>query len=460
MSSTHAVPVDGRPSRRSPHVSDRPNLKEQLSYVGGEFASNFAWNMVAGYLLFYYTDVALLPVAALGTLMLLSRVLDAVIDPLIGVAVDQTRTRWGQARPYLLFASVPFGILCVLTFAVPEWSAPAKVAYGYTTFVLLGVFYSLVYIPYGALQPMMVRDATLKVRVGSWRSMATSLASIVVYSVVLPLVGIVGSQNKRAGFTFAAAVVATITVALYINVFIQCRERFTAATSAASRAIGRDLARLFRNPVWVFVVSYALLVFVRIGVLVSVAAYLTNDVLKSPGMLAVVLPMLSLAIFIGGLIAGPLLNCFGERAVNVGSLLISIGLYFVMPSLEAHATAFISDFTVANISGGVVAATIFINCTDAVEVNERRFGERNEGLLFASVSFGMKVGMAVGAAGAAYALSWAGYDPHGLSERSTAVIRDLFYYAAIVIMVTQIVCVMFLGGRGVVGGSPPESTRA
>jgi GPH family glycoside/pentoside/hexuronide:cation symporter len=448
-----AIAVDGNPSHLSPEVSDRPSLKEQLSYIGGEFASNFAWNMVAGYLLFYYTDIAFLPVAALGTLMLASRILDAVIDPLVGVLVDRTRTRWGQARPYLLFASIPFAILCVLTFSVPEWSPTAKVLYGYATFILLGICYSLVYIPYGALQPMMVRDPTLKVRVGSWRSMATSVASIVVYSAVLPLASVLGPENQRAGFTLAATVVAAITVALYLNVFFQCRERFTATASAATRSISRDLARLFRNPVWIFIVSYAFLAFVRIGVMVSVTAYLTNNVLGSPWMLSVMLPTLSVAIFTGGLLAGPLINRFGQRVVNVCFLLISIGLYLMMPNFEHQTTAFIVVFMAANVSGGILATTIFINCTDAVEFNEVRFGDRNEGLLFASVSFGIKVGMALGAAGTAYALSWAGYDPHAHAEKSAAVIRGLFYYAAVGIMLAQIICVAFLGGRG----DPPRA---
>jgi GPH family glycoside/pentoside/hexuronide:cation symporter len=445
---TRAIPIEGQPAPISPRLSERPNLKEQLSYVGGEFASNFAWTMVSGYLLFYYTDIAFLPVAALGTLMLVSRILDAVIDPLVGIVVDRTRTRWGQARPYVLFASIPFGILCVMTFSVPEWSAHAKVVYGYLTFILLGVFYSLVYIPYGALQPMMVRDPTLKVRIGSWRSMSTSVASIVVYSVVLPLAAVFGAGNRRAGFAFAAAVIAAITVALYINVFIQCRERFTAAPSTATRSISRDLTRLFQNPVWVFIVSYAFLAFVRIGVLVSGTAYMTNNVLDKPWMLGVILPMLSVAIFTGGLIAGPLINRFGQRASNVWALLISIGLYFLMPYFEQNSTAFIAVFTAANIAGGILGTTIFINCTDAVEFNEKRFGDRNEGLLFASVSFGMKVGIAVGAAGTAYALSWAGYDPHVHAEKPVMVIRGLFYYGAIGIMLLQIICVLVLGGRG------------
>ncbi len=443
MASTSQIP-EVEPLE-TPRDRDRPPLREQLSYVGGEFASNFAWNMVAGYLLFYYTDIAILPVASLGTLMLLSRVLDSVIDPIVGIFVDRTHTRWGQARPYIIFGSIPFGVLCVLTFAVPEWSPDAKVIYGYLTFTLLGVFYSLVYIPYGALQPMMVRAPALKVRVGSWRAMATSLASVVVYSVVLPLANIFGTQDRRTGFTFAAACVAGITVALYFNVFFQCRERFTGTASVAKGSIGRDLVRLSRNRVWVFVISYAFLSFIRLGVMVSATAYMANNVLKSPWLLSVMLPLLSVALFLGGLLAAPMLRRIGTRMTNVIFLVLSIGIYLSMPFFEYAATLFLILFMAANVVLGIIAATVFISCTDAVEYNERHFGDRNEGLMFASVSFGMKVGMAVGAAGTAYALNWAHYDPHTQTDLASSTVRVLFYDVPVVIMLIQITCVAFLG---------------
>ena len=104
-----------------------------------------------------------------------------------GALVDRTRTRWRQARRYLLFGALPFGVLCVLTFAVPAWGPAAKLVCAYATFTLLGLCYSLVYIPYGALQPMMVRDERIKARLAGWRAMATSAGSIVVYSIVQPI---------------------------------------------------------------------------------------------------------------------------------------------------------------------------------------------------------------------------------------------------------------------------------
>jgi GPH family glycoside/pentoside/hexuronide:cation symporter len=86
----------------------RLTIREKLSYGTGEVASNLAWNMATGFLLVYYSDVALLPVAALGVLMLVTRIADALFDPLAGILVDRTQSRWGKAKPYLLFAPFPF----------------------------------------------------------------------------------------------------------------------------------------------------------------------------------------------------------------------------------------------------------------------------------------------------------------------------------------------------------------
>lgn len=121
---------------RARSVGYRPRVREQLSYLGREFAPDFAWNMAAGDPLFYYADVADRPVAALGTLILVSRIPDAV----------------GEGRVSLRH------VHCA--------RAP-----------LLARLDS-----YGALQPTMVRDPAIKVRLGGWRAMSTSLASMPVYS--------------------------------------------------------------------------------------------------------------------------------------------------------------------------------------------------------------------------------------------------------------------------------------
>jgi GPH family glycoside/pentoside/hexuronide:cation symporter len=129
---------------------------------------------------------------------------------------------------------------------------------------------------------------------------------------------------------------------------------------------------------------------------------------------------------------------------NVAVLVLSIASDLVMPHLENNTVPFVAAFMLSNVGIGVVAATVFVSVSDAVVYNETKFGDRNEGLMFAGVSFGMKVGVAIGAATVAYALSWAHYDPQALSEPAVRMIRWLFYYVAAGLSILQILCVLTL----------------
>jgi GPH family glycoside/pentoside/hexuronide:cation symporter len=327
-----------------------------------------------------------------------------------------------------------------MTFAVPDLSADAKVRYAYVTFTLLGLAYSLVYIPYGALQPMMARDPRDKVRIGSWRAMGTSIASIIVYALVLPVASLTGPKHRPQGFLLAAIVFGVLTVALYLLIFIRCRERFGATGSSVGRPVWVDLRQLAHNPVWWLVFLYATIMFTRIGTLVSVAAYYCKNVLGTAGTVAVLLPLLSVAILAGGSTAALLMRRFGMRRTNIAFLLLAMALHLLMPRVAGSLFWLLAVFMAANIVIGVIAATVFISCTDAVEYQERRFGSRIEGLVFASVSFATKFGMALGTALTAYALAWAGYDPNVPAAHATRVIGWLFYDMPIALMGLQLLC--------------------
>eukprot|EP00456_Euglypha_rotunda_P039880 TRINITY_DN3073_c0_g1_i24.p1 TRINITY_DN3073_c0_g1~~TRINITY_DN3073_c0_g1_i24.p1 ORF type:complete len:357 (+),score=89.08 TRINITY_DN3073_c0_g1_i24:492-1562(+) len=323
---------DGGTKERGPSSTALLSMHEKLAYASGEVASNLAWNMIAGFLLFYYTDVALLPVAALGTLMLLTRVLDALFDPAVGLLVDRTRSRYGKARPYLLYVAIPFALLTVATFSVPAGFSPgAKLVYAYATFTLLGLLYSLLYIPYSALLPMMTRNPAEKVQLGSFRSMGTSIASIFVYGLTLPLVAFVGGNDKQTGFTVAAIVMAGVTTILYYIVFFNCRERLSHDAPVDHQPPARSLSQMVRNPIWRIVFVFALLIFIRLGVLVSSIAFFAKDVLGASGMISVMLPTLSVALLLGGLLATFLLRRVSKKGANTVALLASVAFLLMMP---------------------------------------------------------------------------------------------------------------------------------
>lgn len=417
-------------------------MSEKLGYGAGEAASSLAWNMAGGFLLLYYTDVALLPVAALGALMLATRILDAVFDPLVGIVVDRTRSRFGKARPYLLYAGIPFGILFVATFSVPDISASGKLIYAYLTFGLLGLMYSLLYVPYSSMLPMLTCRQDEKVQLGSFRAMASSIASIAAYGLSMPLVLLLGGADREWGFTLAAFVMAAATVTLYLVTFATCRERYAIVQDVAISPWS-SLSKISRNPLFRLVFLISTIIFVRIGVMVSSLAYFAKDVLGEIAVVSIALPLSSVAILFGGFISQRVLVRFGARLGCIIAHGLTLPIFLAMYLLEGSPTLFVALFVLSSISGGIQAAAFYAMGADVVEWQERNFGQRDEGLVAASVSFGTKIGMAVGTAITAFALAVSGYDPAQPTPSANDALRVLVYGAPILIGLIVMLCMNF-----------------
>ena len=132
--------------------------KEKIAYGLGDTASNIVFQVVVNFMVFFYTDVFGITAAAVGTLMLSVRMLDAITDPLMGGLADRTQSRWGRYRPYLLYASIPYAILAVLAFSTPDLTENYKLLYAYVTYGLLMTVYTVINIPYSALGGVISSD--------------------------------------------------------------------------------------------------------------------------------------------------------------------------------------------------------------------------------------------------------------------------------------------------------------
>jgi len=148
---------------------DKLSLKEKFGYGLGHTASNIVFQVVMGFMLFYYTDVYGISAAAVGTLFLVVRLFDAVTDPIMGGIADRTITKWGKYRPYLIWFAVPYGILAVAAFTTPDLDASGKLVYAYITYTLLMTVYTAINIPYSALGGVMTASPTERASVQSWR---------------------------------------------------------------------------------------------------------------------------------------------------------------------------------------------------------------------------------------------------------------------------------------------------
>jgi glycoside/pentoside/hexuronide:cation symporter, GPH family len=418
--------------------------REKLSYGGGSVASNLSWNMVAGFLIVYYTDVALLPAAAVGTLVLVTRIVDAAFDPVVGVLVDRTRSRFGKVRPYLLFAPIPFAILCVLTFLVPDASQTTKLIYACVTFGLLGLAYSFLFVPYGALQPTLTHDPRAQLQLSGIRAMGTSVASIIVYALVLPTVAWFAARTGTNGYGGAATVFAIATAVLYWNVFVSCRERITVVQAAGSPAsIGQSLRELMHNKIWIIAMLFEVLIFIRLGLMVPAMAFYAREVLHQPSLTSILLPLMSVSILTGGILAPWYLARMRKRRGVIVALCFSCVFFALMPFVSDSLPLLLGAFFLSMVSQGVQATTIFTMITEAVELQQRKFGTRSEGLISSSTAFTQKVGFAVGSSLVAYALALAGYNPKVPQESVGIALTWLVSAGPILVAMLQIACIAF-----------------
>jgi GPH family glycoside/pentoside/hexuronide:cation symporter len=434
--SAATLPNSGRPPAALGWLS-------KISFGLGDFSVSAAWNMTAAFLLFFYTDIALLPAAAVGTIFLVSRLLDAGLDLATGVLVDRTHTRWGKARPYFLFGAIPFGLLCVAVFWSPPLGPTARLVWAAVTFLAFGFMFSIVAIPYNALLPMMTVDPRERLQCGSLRAASTALSVIVATALTMPLVAYFGGSDRAAGFVATASVFAAISVGLMFNLFINCRERVIAPVQRSFAPILPDLIRMICNRAWLVVFLFTTLNFVRFGAVLSVTSYFAINVLRKPQLISVLLPSVSGTLLIGAAIAAPFLRRFGMRLSNTFALSAAMALYAVLPFCESQPSLFVAVFIASSLSLSLTMTAIFSMAAETVDYHQALYGVRQEGMLSAGISLSTKVGIAVGGAITAYGLAAASYDPKAVSQAALSMIRVLYYAPAVITILCQIVCIAF-----------------
>ncbi|MET3937677.1 GPH family glycoside/pentoside/hexuronide:cation symporter [Paenibacillus sp. PvP094] len=421
------------------------SFKEKISYGLGDLGSNLMWGIVGSFLLYFYTDVALIPVAATGTLLLVARILDSIIDPVIGGFVDRTNTKFGRTRPYILFGIVPFAIMLILTFTSPDISTTGKIIYASVTYIIAGLLYSLINIPYGSLMSLMTRSGEEKDQLSSFRMVGMAVGSIIVTALTTPMVSYFGGGNEQKGYLYTTIIFAVLSAIMFLIVYRNCKERYVDPVSSVKEkgSIIQTYKSAFRNTPWVSTIIFSLLLFIRTGATVSITIYFSLHVLHNPAMISILLPALYVSLLCSAAITPTFLKKFKQRKGNIiAQIIFLIGLAF-MPFFEHNMVVFVALWFLANVFGGVSSGAVFSMIANSVDYNEWKFNKKAEGTLYAGYSFATKVGMALGSAVVGYTLALTGYSATNVTPEASSAINMLFFVIPLVCTILQIIAVSF-----------------
>lgn len=174
--------------------------KKRIGYGVGDLGCNLVFSTMASYLLFFYTDVFGITAAVAGTLMLVTKIIDAFADIGMGVLVDRTHTKWGQGRPYFLIGAIPFALFTIVTFIVPDFNMMGKIIWAYATYCLLNIIYTVVNIPLNTIVPRLTSDNHERNWLVSTRMICALIGTALVMSITTPLVKFFGHGDPQKDF--------------------------------------------------------------------------------------------------------------------------------------------------------------------------------------------------------------------------------------------------------------------
>ena len=376
-----------------------------IGYGAGDAANNLAFTTATMFLLIYYTDVAGIAAASVGTLFLVLRIFDAFADVAVGRLVDRVNTkRWGKFRPFILFGSLPLLLLSVATFHVPQIGQSGMLLYAYLTYGLLNIAYSLVNIPYGSLAAAMTQNPSERAKLATARTIGAVVVGAALGIIVSPLMG--AKEGLQGVFTTVTVSFVFIGMALYLFTAFSTKERVYRKVPHVT--MRQSMATLKGNKPLVLLCLSSLLFLTGMISMSTAQIYLMRDVFHA----LYLVPILSLGQMVLVFVLAPfvplLVRKLGKRtAYVIGSFLGAFGMLAagVAPN---GIVAFVGLF-VGMIGVMFVSMLMWAIEADTVEYGEWKTGVRTEGITYALFSFTRKTGQAFGGAVAAYAIGIGGY---------------------------------------------------
>lgn len=407
------------------------SVGEKIGFGAGDMAIAIVMMSMQLIVAYFYTDVFGLKATDVGLLLLTVRIVDAVIDPLIGVITDKTQSRWGKYRPYLLLFSIPFGISIFLMFITPDFEYMGKLIWAYCTYILLTLTYTFIAIPYISIIGVITDDSQERLSANTYRFVMTKIAMFLV-SIIVPMAAIkLGGDNLASGYQMSMGIMGVLGTTLCLYSFFSIKERIIHEPSQIS--VLKQCRNLLKNDQWVILGIVIFLIMVGGSVRSAVAAYYAKYYLNGgdaliPHFLTTGVVASILSMIVAGYIVKKVNKLTMFRISQLATFIFSVAMFFIVDN-DAIILAFTFYFIVTFMAD-MQLPVYWASIAEAVDYGEAKNKERVSGLAFGGILFFQKLGMGIAGGLVGFILSYAQYTP-GRTQSETS----LF---AIVLMMTLI----------------------
>ncbi len=398
-------------------------LKRKIGYGFGDMASSMFWKIFSYYLPFFYSNIFGLSLLDAGVLVMVTRIWDAVSDPMMGIIADRTTTRWGKYRPYLLWVAAPFSVCGILLFTTPDFAYAGKLLWAYVTYILMMTVYTGINVPYGAMLGVITDKSEEKTVFSSYRMFFAYGGSFIALAAWEPLCSLferIMGASPATSWQMAMIVIAVACLVLFLLCFAMTRE-VVRTTSVVS--IGKDFKALVHNRPWWLLIGAALSFNLFNTVRGATVAYFFADVIGADvhlwlfGLSVLFYSGLFLSIgevanMVGVALTVPIAGRIGKKStfilVNALLIVLSIGFFFLPVSSAGFLLMLLFQICISVLTG-IMSPLVWSMYADVADYSEHRFHTASTGLIFSSSSMAQKFGGAIGGAAVLWLLDACGY---------------------------------------------------
>ena len=419
-----------------------PNFKMKFFYSTGDFAINLMWQLTIFYLLFFYTDIFGLSPSKAGLVFLVSKIWDAITDPVMGYIADNTKSRWGKFRPYILFAS-PFALIAIIfCFTAPDFGESGKFIWALSTYITFTTLYTILSIPYGALIPTMTQDPDERTSFSSYRFLGANLGALIVAGLTLPLVGLF--TDPKIGFTVVVSIFAMVGFIFLLLCFFNTKEIHTIYYPAKHKI--KDIFNMLADNKPLHLILFALsTTWIANNMKTITVVYFIKYNLGLEKYFGLILFGVIFQIMLGAFIANFVKDKFEKKDLFIiGTLLYVISdlvVFFITGYQNLLFFSFIASFGFIGFGISIVMSWSIL--ADTIEYGEWKSGIRLEGIINSFHQFLYKLAIGISAWTSGYILETTNYTPN-VDIQNPETLNGLFSIGFLIPSISGSIAIFFI----------------
>lgn len=418
----------------------------RFAYGCGDTACNVVFGMISTLLTLFYTDYVGINAATIGMVMLISRMFDGVSDAIMGIIVERTNSKWGKSRPWILWMCVPFAVSAVLLFAVPHSSQMVQAIYIFVTYNFVNtVCYTAINLPYSSLSAMMTRSSSERDMLSVVRMGLSPFGRILAVTCTMPVVKIFG--NDQAAWIKTMAIWASIALVLLLICFWKCEEKVVIEAKEKQEKVplGKSLKALVTNQYfWAVVILWTMQngIYCVTG---TILPYYCKYIFNNDTWMYSALYLTETLIIVGATFLSPmLLKKFGKRNMSLAGACLALVGQIIFCLNPTNFGFMVFSCVIRGLGLAPLNSIVFGFLGDVVEFGQWKTHIRQESLIFAGSSVGMKVGAGLTSAIITGLLSYAGYvssTAGSIQQPDSAIqmIINVYRFAPLVVWVSVII---------------------